>query len=118
MLLSITRDSVCAADDIDEHLTTVSIQDDATVEQVVGLAVSSADLPKIGGGKATWVVSSNRPLAVVAQQWKQARTIPMIPPRLKELDFDGAILKIHIGYLTQQDPDTVLNVLQTLKLKR
>lgn len=63
----ITRDSVCAADDIDVlHVLHLQVPEAWTWESLVRHVWQNSELPGIAGGKATWALSSNIPLAVVA----------------------------------------------------
>jgi hypothetical protein len=109
---------VCAADDCDApHARSLECTNDGSPEQLVSFIYRSVDLPKIFGGKATWCISSKIPLAVLAEQWTEPRMIYGIPPKLEDLDFSDGILRVHISYFAQVDPDIALNVLQNLRLR-
>ena len=101
MIINITRDSVCMADDCDApHTTTLEILEILTVTSSghrkitkIGEVIACFDyqsyLPSISGGQATWVawiavetthsqaLPSNEysfiPLAVIAEQWQAPR---------------------------------------------
>lgn len=119
MHLHITRDSVCAGDDIDPESNSrrLSINDGLSVEEIVGVACSAADLPTIVGGKATWCISSNKPLAIVAQQWPAPKFVSFIQPQLAELDLRDDGIWFHTSYFAQQDPDLVYSILRQLTLR-
>lgn len=58
----------------------LSLQDDATVSDVL-LAMLRADfVPSIGGGRATWLLMGFKPVAVIAQQWTAPRWL--VSPKL------------------------------------
>ncbi len=118
MQLLITRDSVCAADDLDPpHERRVRIPSGASVAQLVQLAISNADLPTISGGEATWCASSGFPIAVVAQQWTSPRQIPFELPGLSEFDVSGDVVRFHFTYFAQKAPEEVLDTLKRLTLR-
>ena len=118
MKIRLTRDSVCAGDDVDApHFDEITVPDDATVEDVVAAIAASTYLAPISGGKATWSVASKIPIAVIAQQWERPRMICSIPYRFEQLDFRDGVLRCYVNYHAQRDPDTVVEVLRRLRLK-
>jgi len=119
MIVHITRDSVCAAEDTDPHANsrTVTVSSDIAVELLIKRVCEVADLPKISGGNATWCVSSNIPLAIVAQQWLAPRLIPWTPPQLTDLDIRDKHVWFHVSYLAREAPDVVYGLLRRLKLR-
>jgi hypothetical protein len=118
MTAHITRDTVCAGDDIDApHNRIVTLDEKLGFERLIEQAVKSADLPSISGGQATWCISSAIPLAVIAQQWPGPRMLSRFPPNLKDLNIEGQILKLHVSYFAQQDPNVVFEVLKRLRLR-
>ena len=67
MSLIVWRDSVCAGDDCDApHELKLTVRDD-TLHDVVNELMRKRYLASVEGGKATWILEANRPLAVVAQ---------------------------------------------------
>ena len=122
MKILMTRDSVCAGDDIDApHSRILSVDDDCSVQQLLE-AIRQSGLPVIAGGKASWVASSGKPLGVLAQQWDSAKTIwgmsyGTISSRAKELDWSDGCLKVHLSYLVQIDPEVVLSVVERIRLR-
>ncbi len=111
-----TRDSVCAGDDGDApHAREIDLPEAAGVDEQIKQVIAAARLPTISGGKATWSLSSIHPLAVVAEQWPQAKLIHQISPKLADLDVDkNGTLRLHFSYFAQRDPDAVFDVLRNL----
>jgi len=119
MRIHITRDSVCAADDLDPDANSrhSSVNGDMAVEDIFNQACSAADLPLIKGGRATWCISSNRPLAVIAQQWESPKFVSYIPPGFEELDIRDDGIWFHVSYFAQEDPELVYQILKQLTLR-
>jgi hypothetical protein len=118
MEICVTRDSVCAADDGDApHQRILDVPDNRTVEPIVLAVVRAYDLPQISGGDATWSISSNIPLAVVAQQWPGPRMTSPMPRNVAECDTSGNGLRLHFCYFAQLDPEVVFEVLERLRLR-
>ena len=113
--IRVTRDSVCAGDDVHApHLRVLEAGNDCTAEEIVRVALTPPGfldrllrrtaLPRIEGGKATWCVHSRVPLAVIAQQWSEPRMLQNPSPKLEELAVSGGAIQVHIEYLGQMDP--------------
>ena len=68
-------------------------------------------------GKATWSAVSGMPLAIVAQQWREARGVASREPRWSELDQRDGMYRIHFNYHVQRDPEAVLAILKELRLR-
>jgi hypothetical protein len=118
MMAHITRDSVCAGDDIDApHTHIVTLDEKLGVERLIEQAAKSAELPSIAGGRATWCISSAIPLAVIAQQWPGPKMLHQIPPKLSQLDIDGQTIRFHVSYFVQQDPNAVYETLRCLRIR-
>lgn len=116
MKLHITRDSVAAGDDVDApHDREMDLPEGCTVEQAVTLIFEADYLANIVGGKATWSIVSNRPIAVGAQQWENPKMLSAFPYEFGELNVENGVLHIHITYHAQQDPDVVFEVLRHLR---
>jgi hypothetical protein len=115
-----SRASVCAGDALDApHGKTRSFPDGTSVLEILTQVADSGCLASVAGGRATWSVASNIPLAVIAQQWPQPK--PLWALALSEpmplLDIRGDTLCIHFNYHAQQDPDVVYEVLSRLDRK-
>lgn len=118
MKIIITRDSVCAADDTSApNQFELTLDDDASIQDIVTRIAWSSQMPKIAGGKATWSVVSKEIIAVIAQSWKDPRMTNFIEPNIEELDFENGTLKVHLNYYSQMKPDVVFEVLEQTKLK-
>lgn len=114
MEIHATRDAVHAGDDPEARA--FSLPDGTPIEAIIERIVASGYLAQISGGKATWSVVSGFPLAVVAQQWAEARLAPWRPVEISQLERRNGVVHLHFNYHTQIDPDIVLRVLQNLKL--
>jgi hypothetical protein len=73
----------------------------------------SGYLPRIAGGKATWSIASNIPVAVLAQQWTEPRVFTHAPG---ELDASEGVLRLHFNYHAQMDPQVAYETLWGLQL--
>jgi len=113
-----TRDSVAAGDDVHApHERIFSFPDSLSPLQLIARIVADGYLATIAGGKATWSAVSGRPLAVVAQEWREPRGVPWREPPLSELEQRDGLYCIHFNYHAQRDPEAVLAILKELKLR-
>ena len=111
--LILTRDSVAMGDDVyAPHLHRARVLGDTPLE-LVNAVLQLGYLPKIAGGKAVWVASSNEPIAVCAQEWADARQIPSICD-LSIMKRSGEAIRLHFSYLVQASADDVLENLRRL----
>ena len=118
MKILLTRDSVCAADDIDAcHPFAISVEDGSSPMQILQAIRASDYLPNIGGGNATWVASSISPIGVIAQQWQNPKTNWRILRGMQGLDWSDGDLRVHVSYLAQIDPESALSVVEHLNLR-
>lgn len=119
MKVYISRSSVAMGDDINApNADTVTVPDDTPLEQIIKGIAQSGYLPRIAGGHATWSVTSNVPLAVVAQEWSEPRMLPFATMRkdLAELDHKQGALRLNFNYHAQIDPKTVYEMLWGFRL--
>ena len=115
MRLVVTRDSVAAGDDVDApHLEEMDAPVGSDASEAVLLITRTGYLPPISGGRATWSIVSNLPIAVIAQQWSEPRMLSSIPEKLGNLKHEGDALRLHVNYHAQQDPEVVFEVLRRL----
>lgn len=106
-LLTIWRDSVCAADDLNApHELRLTIQNQ-TVQFVVGEVLRRQCPTSIEGGRATWLLEGNRPLAVLAQQWTRPRFLVDPNAPIEEFVMLGPPPGLRLTYLCQDDPNKV-----------
>ena len=109
MKIYVSRRSVAAGDDINApNSESLSVPDETDLREIVQGIAKSGYLPRIAGGQATWSVTSNIPVAVVAQQWAEPRMLG--PFSLDELDNRDGLLRLYFNYHDQIDPDTVYKV--------
>jgi hypothetical protein len=115
MKIQLTRESVAMGDDADApHAMELTVRDNASVAEIIGIVFQERYLAQIGGGKATWSVISNIPVAVLAQQWTSPKLL-MPTAQLSELDFSANTLRIYCAYHTQEDPDLKFEQLQRIR---
>ena len=103
----LSRDSVAAGDDVESHDLEIEVDERRNLSTFIQMTVRDGYLPRISGGKATWVCMSGRrgrPLAVVAEQWKTPRLIVAFGTQVGSI---GDAL--HFRYLSQRDPQDVLD---------
>jgi hypothetical protein len=114
--LVVWRDSVAAGDDADApHEWLLPAGPGATVAEIVERirGARPAYLASISGGKATWIIETGRPIAVVAQQWDAPRWL--VPPDTPVWSTVARSARPHVQarYWLQVDPERVLHALQT-----
>jgi hypothetical protein len=117
MKVRVNRDSVCAGDDIDAHDLVLDLPDAETLEALVASVLRAYELPQIQGGKATWCLTSRRPIAIVAQQWSSPRMVPWQTRPVSDCKILDDVVRLHLTYLAQTDPDVVYEVLRRLRLE-
>ncbi|WCT10826.1 hypothetical protein [Mucilaginibacter jinjuensis] len=104
--LLLTRDSVSMGDDVADNSLEIEVNEDWKIGEILNEVLRINYLPQIWGGKATWSVAFNSPLAIIAQQWKRPKIINSDFPYSntnKYKDFN----RLHFTYHTQKDPDIV-----------
>lgn len=117
MRLYATRSSVAAGDDADApHGKVFTFADGTTLQDALIQIQMARYLPSISGGKATWSVASNRPVAVIAQQWAQPKMLVPLPDKVRELEWQEGTLRLHFNYHAQIDPESVYRVLWGYRL--
>ena len=110
MKVYVSRESVCAGDDIESHGKTFTFPDNYSVEEVLQAIIDSGYLPSVSGGCATWTAASNIPIAVIANEWSSPRIVGMANDRKNEFDYEKNTLRIHLNYHGQIDPEIVYKV--------
>ena len=114
----VTRESVCAADDVNApHAAQIQVPDDWTWDTLIHHVWEGSRLPSIAGGKASWALSSNIPLAVFAQEWREPVVLFRLDSERERLDSSGQGIRLHWSYFAQLDPALVLEVLRELRLR-
>jgi hypothetical protein len=111
----LTRESVSMGDDAFDHTLEIEISQDWNISQILESIVKMNYLPKIQNGQATWSLSYNKPLAILAQQWNEPKIICNAdfpyPNSTKYINIE----KLHFNYHAQLDPSTVYTVLREFK---
>lgn len=110
--ITIERESVCGGDDVDApHSDWIAIGPDSTLADVLQIVQSKRYLAHIDGGKATWIAESDRPLAVVAEQWESPRFL--VDPATRFADCAKLEIRcpLYYRYWCQVDPDLVFECL-------
>lgn len=111
--LSIERDSVCAGDDWNApHHASIKVHRTSTLAQVLETIRSTGYLAHITGGCATWIVESDRPLAVVAEQWTTPRFLIAPDTHIATCQSNDGSNRLFFRYWCQVDPDRVFDALQ------
>jgi len=100
--IRVTRDSVCAGDDVDapneKHVEVHSFTDP---EAFIHAVTDAYGMPFIQGGRAAWVVLLNGDkIGVVAQEWNAPRA------SVRELQFQESN-HVFLRYHAQSDPNTL-----------
>lgn len=112
MLVLIDRQSVAAGDDVVSHAFEHEVAPHRRVDELAVELVQHRYLPLISGGKACWIVRTQRggqPLAVlsiVGDEINHLRFVARRPPKVVDV---GASL--FFDYRAQQDPAEVFATL-------
>ncbi|MFG6488660.1 hypothetical protein ACG04R_18390 [Roseateles sp. BYS78W] len=108
------RDSVSAGDDCQLHEVAFAVPPQASVQELVRIALTACRLASIAGGQATWIVQAGgyggSPLAVVAQQWAAPRFLAPAGETVERF-FSGCEPRVFFRYWCQADPQTVFDAL-------
>jgi hypothetical protein len=112
LLLTIRRDSVSAGDDVDApHELSLTLASEDTLIRVCELLLQAEFPARIAGGRATWILEAERPLAVIAQQWLEPRfLVDKTTPALTLVRSDVKP-SMHLKYWCQADPGLVFDCL-------
>ena len=117
--IKLTRESVAMGDDIDApHLLEIEIQSDWKILDILKHILKLNYLPQIYGGKATWSVAINEPIAVLSQDNSENPMLICLPdyPYHDTLGFIN-IEHIHFNYHAQKKPTEVYEVLSKFRVK-
>ena len=111
--LVIWRDSVAAGDDADApHEWRLPAGTDASVAEVVRRITAPGYLASVSGGRATWIIDAERPLAVVAQQWPEPHFLDSPDESIWNVVNHSARPHIQARYWCQVDPSRVFDCLR------
>ena len=117
--IKLTRESVAMGDDINApHFLEIEINSNWTIMEILKHIYQTNYLPKIIGGKATWSVAINEPIAVITQENPKEPMLICLPDYPYHgtrgfVEFDN----IHFNYHAQKKASEVFEVLSRFKIK-
>lgn len=111
LTVHLNRDSVHPGDDLQSHASTIQVEGDSTIGELLEKTKRNY-LPGIAGGQSTWIVSCSAatpsPLGVLAQQWAAPKLrVPLDTPIHTLLGTTRP--SVTFEYWCQKDPDLVFN---------
>jgi len=101
-------------DDAEPHDRVFRVPDAETLQPIMTTVLRTYELPRIDGGRATWCLTSRRPIAVIAQQWSSPQMVSWRPLPISACKMVNGMLRFHFIYFAQLDPAVVLEVLRRL----
>ncbi|GGT53505.1 hypothetical protein [Actinomadura citrea] len=107
MIVEVDRGSVAAGDDVLPHARRFDVPPETSLGDVVAGLLERRFLALIAGGRATWILVADRPLAVVAQQWDEPRFLVDASGPISSFGDDGGRVSLMFRYWMQHDPDHV-----------
>jgi hypothetical protein len=109
----IWRDSVAAGDDVfAPHEVAINVEYDERIERTLEKIVAARYLPSILGGKATWIVIGKKPVAVIAQQWREPHYFVESTTRTEDLIESTDDHQLEFLYWCQVEPGQVVESLE------
>ncbi|HEX8432887.1 MAG TPA: hypothetical protein VF625_16495, partial [Longimicrobium sp.] len=90
----------------------IALPRSASLRAVVREMLRSSYLASIAGGRATWIVEGNRPLAVVAQQWWSPRWLVEPELAVSAVSQESGSPDLMLRYWCQVDPKRVYDCLR------
>jgi hypothetical protein len=106
VIVEVDRGSVAAGDDVLPHAQRIEVPPATSLGDVVAGLLERRFLATIAGGRATWILVADRPLAVVAQQWDAPRFLVDASRPISSFG-DGGRVSLMFRYWKQHDPDRV-----------
>ncbi len=107
--IRLTRESVSQGDDVlapNEKM--IYFHSSKSIVDLTKKILEITYLAQIYGGKATWIMKNeNTKIAVIAQQWTNAKFLVEETFSISNLKKSAGCINIHFDYLTQKDPDIV-----------
>ena len=103
-------------DDSRDNSLEIEVKENWKITKILEEVLRINYLPQIWGGKATWSVAYDNPLAVMTQQWPKPKYIGFAPEfpftiTNKYKDFN----KLHFNYHAQIDPELVYRVISEFR---
>ena len=117
--IKLTRESVAMGDDIDApHVLEIEIEPNWTIIEILKYISNIDYLPRISGGRATWSVAINEPIAVFTQETPEEQLLICLP----DYPFHGMsrfveFEHIHFNYHAQKKASEVFEVLSRFRIK-
>ena len=111
MMINVDRGSVAMGDDVLSHAQTIDLQPGTSLADCVAYLLERHFLASIAGGRATWILVADRPLAVVAQQWDEPRFLVDSSRPISSFGAEGRGVSLMFRYWMQHDPDHVFEEL-------
>ena len=117
--IKLTRESVAMGDDVNApHFLEIEIDPNWKIIEILKQINKTNYLPKISGGKATWSVVINKPIAVLTQENLEEPLLICLPDYPCQgtkgyVEFDH----IHFNYRAQKKASEVFEVLLRFKIK-
>ncbi|WP_336129383.1 hypothetical protein [Mesoflavibacter sp. CH_XMU1422-2] len=117
--IKLTRESVAMGDDVNApHFLEIEINSNWTIMEILKHIYQTNYLPKIIGGKATWSVAIDEPIAVITQENLKEPMLICLPDYPYHgtrgfVEFDN----IHFNYHAQKKASEVFEVLSRFKIK-
>jgi hypothetical protein len=113
--ITLTRDSVSMGDDFGGTVLEIEVNEDWLIEKILDEILFINYLPKIQGGKATWSVAFENPIAIISEQWEKPEIIIHsefpFPHRAKSKNFN----RLHFSYYPNEEPWLVYRILSVFK---
>ena len=107
LIVKVSRDSVCAGDDVEDHRAVFFVEKSGTLTELIGLAIKACPLASIYGGKATWIIclpkKEFRNIGVLAQEWSAPKLIVAGETNAEEY-FGSQEICIDFKYWCQANP--------------
>jgi hypothetical protein len=100
-----TRDAVHASDEPEPFAFT--IPDRTPLVEILRRA----------SGRATWSITSNDVLAVLAYEWPELKFMPFLDERFKAADLRDGALRLAFNYHAQIDPEIAYRLFYALRLR-
>src|SRR5690606_32178176 len=117
--IKLTRESVAMGDDIDApHFLEIDIEPNWTITEILKYISNINYLPKISGGRATWSVAINEPIADLTQENPKLQFLDSLPDYYYHEVIAFAEYKLnYINYNGQKDDIDVFEVLTLIQLR-
>ncbi len=114
--LEVDRDSVCAGDDCQSHMVSLSVSAETTLIEALNLAQKAGALAGIAGGNATWLIDTQGYgkgcVGVVAQQWAEPKLITEQNITVGQI-WNGSKGTLFFRYWCQSNPNAIFEAIKS-----